>query len=86
MDRLTKDIIFILFKEAATTNKLAYVFLRDILTKYALPEELITDQDKLFMSKFWQSLIKQLGIKYKLSIMYHPQTDRQTERINQIME
>ena len=43
MDKLTKDIIFILFKEAATADKLVYIFLRDILTEHTLPEELITD-------------------------------------------
>ena len=43
VDRLIKDIIFILFKEIATADKLAYIFLQDILTKHALPEELIID-------------------------------------------
>ena len=43
MDRLTKDIIFILFKKAATADKLTCVFLQDILTEHALPEELIID-------------------------------------------
>ena len=52
VDRLTKDIIFILFKEAATADKLVYIFLRDILAEHTLPEELITDRDKLFISKF----------------------------------
>ena len=43
VDRLTKDIMFILFKEAATANELTYIFLRDILAKHALPDKLITD-------------------------------------------
>ena len=52
VDRLIKDIIFILFKEAATINKLVYIFLRDILAEYMLLDKLIIDRDKLFISKF----------------------------------
>ena len=43
VDRLIKDIIFILFKEALNADKLAYIFLRNIITEHILPEELITD-------------------------------------------
>ena len=43
VDRLIKDIIFILFKRAATADKLAYIFLRDILAEHALPDKLIID-------------------------------------------
>ena len=43
MDRLIKDIIFIPFKEAATADKLIYIFLRDIFAEHALSEKLITD-------------------------------------------
>ena len=43
MDRLTKDIIFILFKEAAIANKLTYIFLQNILAEHALPDKLIMD-------------------------------------------
>ena len=43
VDRLIKDIMFILFKEAATANELIYIFLRDILAEHTLSEELIID-------------------------------------------
>jgi transposase InsO family protein len=44
------------------------------------------DQDKLFTSKFWKALIEQMGIDHRPSIVYHLQTNGQTERINQTME
>jgi transposase InsO family protein len=44
------------------------------------------DRDKLFISKFWKGLIEQIGIDYRPSIAYYPQTNGQTERINQIMK
>ena len=43
VDRLTKDIIFISFKEATIANKLIYIFLRDILAEHALLDKLIMD-------------------------------------------
>ena len=54
--------------------------------EYGLPQELVSDRDKLFISRFWKALMAQLDIKYKLSTAYYPQTDRQTKRINQILE
>jgi hypothetical protein len=44
--------------------------------------EIISDQDKLFVSKFWHALMKLTGIKHKLSTVYHPQTDGASERSN----
>ena len=43
VDRLTKDVIFILFKEIATADELAYIFLQDILAEHTLPDKLIMD-------------------------------------------
>ena len=41
--------------------------------------------DAKFAGEFWESLCKKLGIKRKMSTAYHPQTDRQTERVNQVL-
>lgn len=84
--RLTKYAYFIPYKEASTAEELAYVFLQRILSNHGMPKEIISDRDKLFTSKFWTSLTRQLGSKQKMSTSYHPQTDGQTERINQIVE
>ena len=56
------------------------------MTKHTLLQESISDRDKLFTSKFGKVLITQLNIKHKLSTAYYPQTDGQTECINQILE
>jgi hypothetical protein len=86
VDRLTKYAYFIPYQEASTAEDLAYAFLRTVVSQHGLPEEIISDRDKLFISKFWQTLTTQLGTKSKLSTAFHPQTDGQTERTNQTLE
>ena len=85
-DRMTKYGYFIPYKEASTAEDLAYTFLRTIVSNHGMPEEIISDRDKLFTSNFWKSLMSQLGTNHKLSTAYHPQTDGQTERLNQTLE
>ncbi|KAL2005341.1 hypothetical protein VTN00DRAFT_2552 [Thermoascus crustaceus] len=51
-----------------------------------MPEEFVSNRDKLFTSGFWQTLTHQLGTKHKLSTTAHPQTDGQTEQMNQTLE
>jgi hypothetical protein len=52
MDRLTKYIYIILYLKASMVEDLAYVFLRVVVANYSIPEEMISDKDKLFISWF----------------------------------
>ena len=54
--------------------------------RFGLPDVIISDRGPQFASKLMQELTKKLGVKSKLSTAYHPQTDGQTERINQEVE
>ena len=84
--RLTKQVVFI---PAHTTDKstdLAQSFITNVFSKHGLPADIISDRGKLFVSKFWSSLCEALDIQSNLSTAYHPQTDGQTERINQSLE
>jgi hypothetical protein len=85
-NRYTKYRKFILYKEGSTVQEFVYTFLKYIVANYRIPEEFITDRNKIWISKFWQSFIVQLGVNYKLSTVYYLQTDRQTEKLNQALE
>jgi hypothetical protein len=85
-DRLTKFGYFLPYKESSITKKLAYIFLRRIVANHGLLKKIISDRNKLFTSKFWQALTAKIRIRAKLSTTFYPQTNRQTERMNQNME
>lgn len=85
-DRFTKYGYFIPYKEASDATKLAHTFLHVIISQHGLPDEVISDRGTTFTSKFWQAFTALLGVKHKLSTAFHPQTDGQTERLNQTLE
>jgi hypothetical protein len=85
-DRFTKFGRFIPYRETWTAEQLARVFVKEVVANHGIPQQLISDRDKLFTSNFWTALMQILGVKHKLSTAYHPQTDGQTERLNQVLE
>ena len=60
--------------------------LSQVFAKHGTLTNIISDQGKHFISHFWWSLCQLLDIKANLSTAYHPETDGQTERVNQILE
>jgi len=86
VNRFTKMAHFIGLPTNATAKDVANVFLREVCKLHGLPTEIISDMDAKFSGEFWESLCKLLGIKRKMSTAYHPQTDGQTERTNQVLE
>ncbi|SLM33361.1 Ribonuclease H-like domain [Lasallia pustulata] len=77
---------FVPYLEGSTAEELAYAIYKNVVADHGLPMQIITDRDKLVVSKFWQSLMDLMGVQHKLSTAYHPQTDGQTERLNQTLE
>ena len=65
---------------------LARIFRDNVWQLHRLPESIISDKGLQFTAGVMKKLNKLLGIDTKLSIAFHPQTDRQTERINQELE
>ncbi len=72
-DRLIKYKYFLSYKKVTFAEDLTYTFLRIIVANHELSDEIISNRDKLFTSKFWKFLINQLEIHHKLSTAYHSQ-------------
>ncbi|GJR36802.1 putative reverse transcriptase domain-containing protein [Tanacetum coccineum] len=86
VDRLTKSAIFVPMRETDPMEKLARMYLKEVVTRHGIPVSIICDRDPRFASNFWRSLQKALGTSLDMSTAYHPQTDRQSERTIQTLE
>ncbi|GJR90099.1 putative reverse transcriptase domain-containing protein [Tanacetum coccineum] len=86
VDRLTKSAIFMPMRETDPMDKLARMYLKEVVTKHGIPVLIICDRDPRFASNFWRSLQKALGTSLDMSTAYHPQTDGQSERTIQTLE
>ncbi|GJX19804.1 putative reverse transcriptase domain-containing protein [Tanacetum coccineum] len=86
VDRLTKSAIFVPMRETDPMEKLARMYLKEIVTMHGIPVSIICDRDPRFTSNFWRSLQKALGTNLDMSTAYHPQTDRQRVRTIQTLE
>ncbi|GKD41839.1 putative reverse transcriptase domain-containing protein, partial [Tanacetum coccineum] len=67
-------------------EKLARLYLKEVVTRHGIPVSIIYDRDPRFASNFWRSLQKALGTSLDMSTAYHPQTDGQSERTIQTLE
>ena len=82
--RFTKMAHFIGLQENATAKEVAEAFLQQVWKLHGLSSEISLDRDAKFAGELSQLLCKKLGIKRKMSTAYHPQTDGQKERVNQV--
>ena len=71
-DRLNSDIRIIPTSSKLTAEKLAVVFFDHWYCENGLPLELISDRDKLFMSRFWKHLTLLTGVKPPLAAVSEP--------------
>jgi len=86
VDRLTKMVHFIPTTEKTLAEGLARLFRDNVWKLHGLPESIISDKGPQFMAGLMRELNRMLEIESKLSTASHPQTDGQTERVNQELE
>jgi len=86
VDRLTKMAHFIPTIEKTTAGGLTRLFRDNVWKLHGLPESIISDRGLQFAAGVIRELNAMLGINSKLSTAFHPQTDGQTERMNQELE
>jgi len=85
-DRLSKMTHFVATMEGTSAERLARLFQDNVWKLHGLPESVVLDRGPQFAAELTKELNRMLGIKTKLSIAFHPQTNRQTERMNQELE
>jgi transposase InsO family protein len=85
VDRLTKVAHFIPVMTTYTSAELAKIYMNRIVCSHGVPKEIVSDRGTQFTSHFLRQLHESLGTRLEFSTTFHPQTDGQTERVNQIL-
>ncbi|RVW79670.1 Transposon Ty3-I Gag-Pol polyprotein [Vitis vinifera] len=86
VDRLTKSAHFLPMKVNFSLDRLASLYVKEIVRMHGVPVSIVSDRDPRFTSRFWHSLQKALGTKLSFSTAFHPQTDGQSERVIRVLE
>ena len=86
VDKLKNGSHFIPVKSMYKTDAIAKIFMKEIFRLHGLPKAIVSDRDPKFTSNFWKGLFADLGTKLNFNMNYHPQTNGQTERVNQVLE
>jgi IS30 family transposase len=86
VDRLTKSTHFIPVKTNYSSAVLVELYMSRIVCLHSVPKKIVSDRGTQFTSHFWQQLHEAFGTHLNFSSAYHPQTDGETERTNQILE
>jgi hypothetical protein len=86
VDRFTKMAHFLQLSTDTPIQDFANLYLKEVWCLHVLLTTGVSNRDSLFQSQFWLSLMELLNVDIRLSTAFHPQTDGQTERVNQVLE
>jgi len=86
VDYYMKMIYYLSMKKILTVIELAELFFEKIALRYEISNDIIIDKDNLFINAFWSEICYHVKMKQRLSIIFHSQTDDQTEQQNQTLK
>jgi hypothetical protein len=86
VDRLTKFALFLPVKMTDSVDKLAKIYVNEVVRLHGVPTLIVSDRDPRFTSRLWPSIQRALGTNLSISTAFHLQTDGQSERIIQILK
>ena len=86
VDKLTKSAHFIPVRIDYSMDRLAELYVDEIVRLHGVPLSIASDRDSRFTSRFWKELQSALGTRLNFSTTFHPQTNGQSERLIQVLE
>jgi transposase InsO family protein len=86
VDKFSRYAHFLPLKHPFTALSVAMLYVKEIYRLYGLPLAIVSDRDPVFTSKLWQDLRRLTQTELRMSSARHPETDGQTERVNQCLE
>ena len=86
IDRLSKQAVSIPCYKTVTARRIAELYVEHLYRHRGAPRSIVSDRGPQFISSFWKEFTRILGVKLKLSTVFHPETDGQTEVMNQYID
>ena len=86
VDMLTKVAHLFPVRKDYSAKDVAHTFMKGVFLHHGLPRRIVSDRDSKFTSNFWKSIFEATGTQLAYNTAYHPETDGQTERVNQVVE
>ena len=86
VDRLSKAVVLSPCNKTITAEGTSQLYMDNVWRRTGLPRQVISDRGPQFASKVMQEIWNKLGVKSTMSTAFHPQTDGETERVNQELE
>ena len=86
VDKLTKSAHFISVMMDYYMDRLAELYVKEIVRLHGVPLSIVSDRDPRSTSRFWKELQLALGNRMSFSTAFHPQTDGRSERLIQVLE
>jgi hypothetical protein len=86
VDKLMKVAHFIPLETTHTTSNVVDIYMRKVAQLHGILKTIMSDRDPKFTLKFWRGLFKGLETSLNFSTTYHPESDGQKERVNQVIE
>lgn len=86
VDRFTKYAHFLSLSHPYSVQQVVQIFMDNIFKLHGMTIAIVTDRDRIFTSHLFQEIFSLMRVSLRLSSAYHPQTDGQTERVNQCLE
>ncbi|KAL4190331.1 hypothetical protein AMTRI_Chr07g75200 [Amborella trichopoda] len=86
VDRLTKAAHFLPIRTTYTLDRLAQLYIKEIVRLHGVSVSIVSDRDTRFTSKFWARLQSAMWTRLTFSTAFHPQTDGQSKRTIQTLE
>ena len=86
VDSLTKSTHFLPFRLDYSMDRLAELYVNEIVRLHGIPLSIVSDRDPQFTSRFWKKLQSAMGTRLNFSTAFHPQTNGQSEIVIQVLE
>ncbi|KAK3518249.1 hypothetical protein QTP70_034616 [Hemibagrus guttatus] len=86
VDRFSKAARFVPLPKLPTAKETADLIITYVFRVFGIPQDIVSDRGPQFSSRFWRAFCQSLGASVSLSSGFHPESNGQTERLNQDLE